>query len=113
MLILKEKKSQSLFAHIPGIIQRWLGQLGYKYKDIYKDVFTDGHKPSNVVKDCKNLLKRIKKLKLYIFEFVENGAMKKNIYPSNCAVHSPNCCPIIIISYDEYILFPNDIIQKA
>ena len=93
--------------------RRWLGQLGYEYKDVHKDVFIDGHERSDVVEDCKNFLRRMEEFKLYMIEFEENGAMKEKIYLPDYAVHSPNRRPIIVITHDKCIFSGNDDIQKA
>lgn len=46
-----------------------LHKLGLKYKDVEKNIFIDGYKKSNIVQDCKNFLKIIKKLELYLDKF--------------------------------------------
>lgn len=66
------------------IAQKWLGKLGYKDKDIRKDIFIDKYKEANIIKDHKNFLKRLEKLKLYILEFDKNSTMKSKIHPINC-----------------------------
>ena len=68
------------------IAQRWLRKLGYKYNDVYKDEFINGYKRLDVIKDCKNFLKKIKELKPYIVEFEEDGVIKVKTYPFNDAV---------------------------
>ena len=88
--------------------QRWLGKLGYKYKDVCKDVFIDGHKRLNIIEDCKNFLKKIKELKLYMVEFEKDGVMKAKTYLFNCVVERPNQCSIMIITHNECILFANN-----
>ena len=93
--------------------QRWLGRLGYEYKDVLKDVFIDGHERSDVVEDRKNFLGRMEELKPYVVEFEENGAMKEKIYPPDCAVHGPNRRPIIVITHDECTFSANNGIRKA
>lgn len=93
--------------------RRWLGRLGYEYKDVHKDVFIDGHEPSDVVEDRKNFLGRMEELKPYMVEFEENGAMKDKIYPPDCAVHGPSRRPIIVITHDECPFSANDGIRKA
>lgn len=70
--------------------QNWLRKLGYKYKNVRKDLFVDEHEQSNVVEDWKNFLKKIKELKLYIIEFEENGAMKSKVYSSDYVVKIDN-----------------------
>lgn len=47
----------------------WLNQLGYKYKDIYKDIFIDGYKWLDMIGDYTKFFKVIKDLKSYIIEF--------------------------------------------
>ena len=93
--------------------QRWLGRLGYEYKNVRKDVYSDGHEQSDVLKDRKNFLRKMEEFKPYIIEFEKNGAMKDNIYPSNCAVYSNDRCPIIVITHDECTFFANNRIRKA
>ena len=93
--------------------RRWLGKLGYKYKNMRKDVLIDRHKQSDIVKDCKNFFKNIKELKPCMVEFEEGGAMKAKTYPSDCKVRGPNWCSIIVIIHDEYTFSANDGIQKA
>ena len=66
--------------------QKWLGKLGYEYKDVRKDVFVDGHERADVVEDRKNFLKRLEELKPYMVEFEEDGTMKPKIYPADCTV---------------------------
>ena len=70
--------------------QRWLRKLGYEYKDLRKDMFTNGHERSNIVKDCKKILKKIEKLKLYMIEFKKDSAMKAKTYFSDYTVRRPN-----------------------
>lgn len=38
--------------------QKWRGKLGYEYKDVRKNVFTDGHKRSDVIKDRPDFFKK-------------------------------------------------------
>ncbi len=66
--------------------RRWLCKLEYKYKDMRKDVFVNGHERSDVVEDRKNFLTKIEELKPYVVEFEEDGTMKPKAYSSNCAV---------------------------
>lgn len=55
-----------------------------------KDVFVDEYKQSVIIKNQKNFLYKIKKLKFYIVEFDENGAMKSKVYPADCAIRGDN-----------------------
>ena len=92
--------------------QRWLGRLGYEYKDMRKDVFIDRHERSDIVEDRKNFL-GMEELKSYMIKFEENGTIKKKIYLSDCIVYGPNRRPIIVIFLDEYTFSANDGIIKA
>ena len=48
------QKVKTLIVICSRTAQSWLCKLGYKYKDVRKDVFVDGQEQSNVLKDCKN-----------------------------------------------------------
>lgn len=76
--------------------QTWLGQLRYKYKNIYKDIFIDKYEQLNITKDCKSSLSKIKELKLYIVEFEETVIIKYNIYLPEYIVQDNYSCSIII-----------------
>lgn len=67
---------------------------------MHKDIFIDGYKQSNIIKDHKNFLKKIEELKPYIIKFVENNIMKKKIYLPDCIVYGSSYHSIIIINYD-------------
>lgn len=73
----------------------------------------DRHEQSNIVEDCKNFLKKIEELKLYIIEFKKNGAIKNNIYLSNYVVYDNDYHQIIMIIYNKCLFSANDTIQKA
>ena len=70
--------------------QRWLCKLVYEYKNVHKDVFIDGHKRSDVVKDRKVFLEKMEELKPYMVKFDENGAMKPKVYPLNYVLGGNN-----------------------
>lgn len=80
---------------------------------MYKNIFIDGYKQTNVIENCKNFFKRLKKLKLYLIEFKEDDIIKPKIYFSNCAIDRNEQQSIIIIIYNEYIFFTNNRIQKV
>lgn len=88
--------------------QRWFNQLEYIYWDIKKDIFIDGHKRPNVIKDWKVFLKTISDLKLYLFKFSSKKNIKEKIYPDNCQVGVENHWLMIVIKYDEYIFSAKD-----
>lgn len=77
-----------------------------------KDVFIDGYKPSDIIKDQKNFLQKIK-LKSYKEGFDKNGAMKSKIYLVNCIVEEINWQLVIIITYNKCIFSVNNKLQKA
>lgn len=58
----------------------------YKYKDMQKNIFVNGHEQLDVVEDCKNILQKIKKLKPYIIEFKGNNLIKPKTYLFNYAI---------------------------
>lgn len=55
------------------ITQRWLYKLGYEYKDICINVFINRYKQFDIIKDYKNFLKKIEKLKPYMVELRKMG----------------------------------------
>lgn len=63
--------------------QKWLNQLGYKYRNIKKDVFIDGHERPDVVEDWKVFLKTMSDLESYFIEFDLEEKMKGKVYPDN------------------------------
>lgn len=87
--------------------------LSFKYKNMKKDVFIDGHKWSNIIKNHKKYLKKIKELKLYLVKFNENNTIKEKNYLANCTVGGNNYQPVIIITHDRYTFFANDRICKT
>lgn len=58
------------------IAPTWLRKLGFVYKKICKDIFIDGYKRLDEVKDYNVFLTQIEELKPYIVKFDENGLMK-------------------------------------
>lgn len=90
----------------------WLNKLGYKYKDVYKNVFINEHKQLDMVKNCINFLKVMKNLKLYMIEFQEDETIKPKEYLHGSKVEGPNWHSVIIITHDECIFFTNDNIQQ-
>lgn len=78
------------------------------YKKICKNIFINGHKQLDMVKDQNCFLTKIKKLKLYIVEFNKDGAIKMKDYLVNCKIRGKKCCLIIIITYNKYIFYANN-----
>ena len=60
--------------------RKWLNRLGYKWKEVQKEVFFDGHEREDVIEYRKTFLNEMKSLLPYFVEFFENGTMvPKNI----------------------------------
>lgn len=68
------------------IIWKILCKLGYEYKDVYKDLFTNKHKQQKVVQNCKVFFNKIKKLKPDIIELDKVSIMKSKVYRWDCVV---------------------------
>lgn len=73
-----------------GIFQRCLCNLGYKYKNVYKNVFVDKHKWSNVIKNCRNFVRKIERLKPYMIKVDKNDIIKSKIYYFNWKIKKKN-----------------------
>lgn len=80
---------------------------------MYKNIFVNGYKRFDVVEDYTNFLKKIEKLKPFLVEFNKDSNIRTKIYPSNYTFEFEDFWLIIIITYDEYIFFANDKIQKV
>lgn len=73
----------------------------------------DKHEWFDIVEDCANFLKKMKKLKPYMVEFDKNGNMKLKIYPPDYAVEGENKWLIIMITHDEFTFFVNNGVKKT
>ena len=93
--------------------QNWLYHLGFKYKDVKKNVFIDGHKQPNIIEDRKKFFEKMEELKPYLVEFNEDGTIKEKNYLANCTVGDSNRRPVIVIIYNECTFSTNDGICKA
>lgn len=93
-------------------VQKWLSKLGYKYKNIHKDVFMDEHKWADIVEDHKKFFKRLENLKLYMLEFDKDNIIKPKIYSTNCVIRKNKRQSNIIITHDEYTFFANNKFKK-
>ena len=83
------------------------------YKEVYKDVFIDGYKRPDMVKDQNRFLIKIEELKPYMIEFNEDGAKKAKHYPVDCVVGDKKRYPIIVITHNECTFSANDGVCKA
>ena len=89
-------------------IRRWLGKLGFSWKDIRKGVFFDGHEREDVVEYRKDFLRIVHDLLPYMVEFNSDGAIIPKEYPEDCRIGGPGRRPIIFITHDESIFSAND-----
>lgn len=80
---------------------------------MHKDVFLNGHKQFNIIKDCINLSRKIEELKPYIIEFDKNNAIKPKIYPFYYAIRKENQRPIIVITHNKCTFSANDRVYKV
>ncbi len=60
------------------------------------------------MKDCKNFLKKIEKLKPYMIESEEDGTTKPKVYSPNYEIGRNNWPSIIVITYDKCTFSAND-----
>ena len=88
--------------------QRWICKQGYEYKNVLQDIFIDEHKRSSIVKDHKNFVKKMEKLKRYMIEFEEDGTIKPKVYLSACELNENNWQSIIVITHNEYTFSANN-----
>lgn len=95
------------------ITKKWLYWLGFKYKDIKKDIIVNRYKWSDLVKNCQRFLTKIEKLNLYLVEFNKNNAMKDKTYPFDCVASGKNCQLVIVITYNKCIFSTNNGIPKT
>lgn len=72
----------------------------------------DKYNKANIIKDCRNLIKKIEKLKLYMLKIYEIDIIKSKIYFSNYIFKRKNQQLIIMIIYNKYIFFANNKICK-
>ena len=92
--------------------KKWLNCLGYKWKDVQKCFFFEGHEREDVVKYWELFLEERKSLLRYFVKFEKNDKILPKEYPSDCAVGGPDQRPIIMITHDESTFFANDTQQK-
>ena len=93
--------------------RKWLNRLGYKWKDVQKGVFFDGHEREDVVEYWKTFLEEMKSLLSYFVQFQDDGTILPKEYPEDCAVGGPNRRPIIMITHNESTFLANDSYRKV
>ena len=88
--------------------QTWLYKLGFVYEKMCKNVFVNGYKQPDRIKDQNCFLTKIEKLKPYIIGFNKDNIIKSKDYPVYYTVGGEKRRPIIVITHDEYTFFTND-----
>ena len=64
--------------------------MGYKWKEVQKGVFYDGHEREDDVEYREKFLEKIKELLPYFVEFSKDGSILPKEYPEDCAVAGLN-----------------------
>ena len=93
--------------------RKWLNRLGYKWKDVQKGIFFDGHEREDVVEYREIFLEEMKALLPYFVEFKEDGTILPKEYLDDCAVGDSDRRPIIMITHDESTFSANDSLRKV
>lgn len=82
--------------------------MGYKWKEVQKGVFIDGHEREDVVEHRETFLEEMRLLLPYLVEFSEDDSILEKDYLDDCAVGGPDRRPIIMITHDESTFSAND-----
>jgi hypothetical protein len=85
-----------------------LRRLGFKWREVGKGVYKDGHERPDVVQYRMEFLEYLDSLKPYLVEFDENGDIKDKEYPPGCFPGSLTQRPIIMLTHDESTFQTND-----
>lgn len=75
--------------------------MGYKWKEVQKGVFIDGHEREDIVEYRKTFLEEMRLHLPYFVEFSEDGSILEKDCLDDCAVEGPNWRPIIMITHDK------------
>lgn len=89
-----------------------LNRLGYKWREIQKGVFFDGHEREDVVEYRETFLNEMKSLLPYFVEFSNNGSILPKVYPDDCTVGGSDRRHIIMITHDESTFSANDVVER-
>lgn len=65
------------------------------------------------MRNRKKIFKKIKEFKSYIVEFETYSTMKPKAYLFNYIIRKDNLQPIIVITYNKYIVSVNNKVQRA
>jgi hypothetical protein len=97
----------------PGNIEIGGTAIGFRYSEVKKNVFIDGHERPDVVQDQNAFVQTLETLAEYLDEFDEDGTIKDKVYPPGCEVYGSESRPVILITHDEATFSANDGIRKA
>lgn len=75
---------------------------------MHKNIIINRYKKPNIIKDCINFLRKIKKFKLFLIRFNKNSNIRFKVNFFNYIVGSKNSQLIIIIIYNKYIFSTNN-----
>lgn len=70
-------------------------------------MFIDRYNGLNIIEDWKLFLKTISDLKIYLVKFYLKNDIKNPVYPNDYEIKDRNNQFIIMIIYNEYIIFVN------
>ena len=93
--------------------RKWFNRLGYKWKEVQKGVFFDGHEREDVVDYRELFLDNMKALLPYLVEFKEDGFILPKEYSKDCAMGKSDQKPIILITHDKNTFLANDDCHKV
>lgn len=93
--------------------QKWFNRLEYRWKEVHKGVFFDGHEQEDVREYWETFFHEMKLLLPYFVDFSEDDTMVSKEYTSNYAVGGPEKRPIIMITHDEGTFSANNWCKKV
>ena len=123
--LIQELTSYKLVRHLQTIVHdgpsedpititsRTARRLGFRYSEVKKNVFIDGHERPDVVQDRNAFVQTLETLAEYLVEFDEDGTIKDKVYPPGCEVYGSESRPVILITHDEATFSANDGIRRA
>ena len=87
----------------------WLRSLGYKYREVRKGVYRDGHERPDVISYRQNtFLPKLKELEHRMVQWEEDSQGQLQIRYPDPELLGPNEKPLILITYDESTFDSND-----
>ena len=107
---LAEQRSPIQVTHSSETAAKWVHEMGYKYKDVRKGEYKDGHQREDVIQYRQKVFVptlRALENRMVRWQLVEtpNGETLQTIYPVNLPA---GVCPIVPIVHDETTSNAND-----